>query len=92
MVELCLNLLRSEGLVVIFSLSEQATPGAVDSFVMGENFQFHQRRRPHLSLPNRRRENRDMLALLAPLDPVKSYIHRNGIREFLFQKVLEVNT
>ena len=92
LVEFCRNLLRSEGMVVIFSVSEQAPPSAVDSFVMGEDFQFQQRRRPHLSLPIHRRENRDMLALLAPFDPVKSYIHRNGLREFLFQKEMKVNS
>jgi len=92
LVELCRKLLRSGGMVVIFSLSEQATPGAVDSFVMGEDFQFQQRRRPHLSLPIYRRQNRDMLAVFTLFDPVKSYIHRSGLREFLFQKGMKVDS
>jgi hypothetical protein len=85
LVELCLNLLRSEGMVVIFSHGEQESPGAVDSFVMGENFKFQQRRRTHLRLPIHRRENRDILAVFAFFDPLNSYIHRTGLREFLFQ-------
>ena len=91
LLELCRSLLRTEGMVVIFSLSDQTAPGTVDSFVMGDGFQFQQRRRPHLSLPIHRRQNRDLLALFAPFDPVKSYIHRSGLREFLFQKVMQVN-
>jgi hypothetical protein len=91
LLELCRNFLRTEGMVVIFSLSDQTAPGTVDSFVMGDDFRFQQRRRPHLSLPIHRRQNRDLLALFAPFDPVKSYIHRSGLREFLFQKVMQVN-
>ncbi|MCP4668314.1 MAG: class I SAM-dependent methyltransferase [Deltaproteobacteria bacterium] len=85
LVELCRTLLKSGGMVVIFSLSEEETPGVVDAFVVGEDFQFHQRRQPHLTLPMNRRQNRDMLALLTPFEPVKSFIHRTGLREFLFQ-------
>ena len=87
LVELCLSMLRPEGVVVIFASGEHAVPGVVDSFVIGEDFTFLPRRQPHLSLPIYRRQNRDVLALVAPLAPVKSFIHRNGLREFLFRTV-----
>lgn len=84
--ELCLSMLRPEGVVVIFASGEHAVPGVVDSFVISEDFKFQTRRQPHLSLPIYRRQNRDMLAVVAPFTPVKSFIHRNGLREFLFRK------
>jgi hypothetical protein len=85
LVSLCSNMVRPDGVVVIFALGEQAVPEIVESFAMEENFQFHPRRQSHLNLPLFRRQNRDVLAVLAPFTPVKSYIHRNGLREFLFR-------
>jgi len=85
LVELCIKMLRPGGLVMVFSLGEQATQTVVKSFVIGEGFQLDLRPQPHLDLPFHMRHNREVLALLTPFTLVKSFIYHNGIRQFLLQ-------
>jgi len=79
-------MLRPSGMVMVVVLGEQAIDQLVNSFVIGDGFRLYLRPQPYLELPFYLRQNREVLALLAPLSPVRSFIYRNGIREFLFQR------
>jgi hypothetical protein len=83
--ELCSSLVRPGGKVVVFVLGDQAVPPVVNSFVIGDGFRVYLRPQPHLDLPMRGRQNRDVLSMMTPFKPVKSFIYRNGLREFLFK-------
>ena len=85
LVELCYTILRPGGMVVLFTLGEQSDLSKVNSFVIKDNFKLYLRPQPHLALPLRGRENRDVLALWASFTPIKSFVYRNGLKEFLFQ-------
>jgi len=86
LVELCIKMLRPGGLLMIFSLGEQATQIVVNSFVIGEDFGLDLRPQPHLDLPFHMRHNREVLSLLTPFTLVKSFIYHNRLRQFLFQR------
>jgi hypothetical protein len=83
--ELCYTLIRPGGKVVMFVPGEQAVQQGVNTFVIGDGFRLYLRPQPHLDLPFRKRQNRNVLGMMAPLKSVKSFIYRNGLREFLFQ-------
>ena len=80
-VELGEKMVRPGGMVMIIVLGEQV----VNSFVIGDGFRFYLRPQPHLDFPFHMRQNREILALLTPFTLVKSFIYRNGVREFLFR-------
>ena len=84
--ELCYHMLKPGGLMLVFALGEQVIPPVVNSFVIGEGFRVHQRLQSHLDLPLNIRQNRKILALMTPFTPAKSFIYRNGLREFLFRR------
>jgi hypothetical protein len=86
LIELCYHMLKPGGLMPVFALGEQVTPPIVSSFVIREGFRVHQRLQPHLELPVNIRQNRKILALMTPFTPAKSFIYRNGLREFLFRR------
>ena len=86
LVELCYNMVRPGGMMMVFVLGEQAIRTVVNSSVIGDGFQLDLRPQPHLELPSHIRQNREVLALLAPFTPVKSFISRSGFRQFLFQR------
>ena len=85
-VELCYKMLKPGGMVVVFVLGEQSVSSVVNTFVVGKDFRVHLRPQPHLHLPLSDRQNRDVLAMMAPFTPVKSYVCRHGLREFLFKR------
>jgi len=86
LVELCIKMLRPGGLLMVFSLGEQATQTVINSFVIGEGFRLDLRAQPHLDLPFHPRHNREILSLLTPFSLAKSFIYHNGLRQFLFQR------
>jgi len=86
LVELCIKMLRPGGLVMVFSLGEQATQTVINSFVIRDSFQLDLRPQPHLDLPFHMHQNREVLSLLTPFTLVKSFIYHNGLRQFLFQR------
>ena len=86
LVELCYKMLKPGGMVVVFVLGEQSVSSVVNTFVVGKDFRVHLRPQPHLHLPLSDRQNRDVLAMMAPFTPVKSYVCRHGLREFLFKR------
>jgi hypothetical protein len=85
MVEICAFLVKAGGMIMVFARGELSVPTAVHTFAVSEGFRVHQRLQPHLSLPFHGRQNRQLLARLAPFAPVKSYMHRNGLREMLLR-------
>jgi len=86
MVEFCHTMVKPMGMVMISSLGEQEVMPVVNSFVIGDDFRVYLRPQPHLVLRFHGRQNRDVLALLSPFTAIKSFIYRNGLREFLFQR------
>ena len=86
LVKLCHTLLKPGGMAVVLVLGEQAASLGVNSFVVGQNFRVRLRSQPHLHLPIRGRQNRDVLAMMTPLKPAKSFICRLGFMEFLFTR------
>jgi hypothetical protein len=79
----CRRMLRKNGMVVTIALSKQENKQAVNSFVIGDDYRLSLRRQLHLHLSLHIRQNREVLELLSPFSTVKSFIYRNGIREFL---------
>jgi hypothetical protein len=86
LVKLCHNMLKPGGMVMVMVLGEQAASSVVNSFVVEQDFRVHPRPQPHLHLPIRSRQNRDVLAMMAPFTPAKSFICRPGFMEFLFRR------
>ncbi len=85
LVKRCHTMSRPGGMVMVFVLGQKATLPVVNAFTMGDGFRLHLRPQPHLDLPTHLRQNREVLSLFAPFNPIKSFIYRNGLREFLFQ-------
>ena len=84
LVKLCYTLLKPGGMAVVLVLGEQSARSGVNSFVIGQDFKVRLRSQHHLNLPIRSRQNRDILAMMTPLKPAKSFICRPGFMEFLF--------
>jgi hypothetical protein len=79
-------MLKPGGMVMVMVLGEQSASSVVNSFVVERDFRIHLRPQPHLHLPIRSRQNRDVLAMMAPFTPAKSFICRLGFMEFLFRR------
>jgi len=84
LVKLCYTMLKPGGMAVVLVLGGQAARLGVNSFVIGQDFKVRLRSQYHLQLPIRSRQNRDILAMMTPLKPAKSFICRLGFMEFLF--------
>jgi len=85
LVELCRNMVKPGGMVTVFVFGEKAVSTTVNSFVIGDGLRLHLRPQFHLDLPLHVRQNREVLSLFTPFTPVRSFIYRNGLREFLFR-------
>ncbi len=86
MMNLCYSLSKAGGLVMVCAFNDQSAQRGVDAFVVSNGFQITFRAQPHLNLPPRTRQNRDMMDLLTPYSLVKSFIYRNGVLEFLLRR------
>jgi hypothetical protein len=86
LVKLCHTILKPGGMAVVLVLGEQMARFGVNSFVVGQDFKVRLRPQSHLHLPIRGRQNRDVLAMMTPLSPAKSFICRLGFMEFLFTR------
>jgi hypothetical protein len=86
LVTLCHTLLRPGGMAMVVVLGDQSRSSAANAFVVGQNFRVYLRPQPHLHLPLRSRQNRDVLSMMAPFIPARSFICRPGFMEFLFKK------
>ena len=85
LVEFCRNMVKPGGMVTVFVFGERVLSHTVNSFVIGEGLRLHLRPQPYLDLPLQVRQNREVLSLFTPFTPVRSFIYRNGLREFLFR-------
>ena len=85
LVELCVLMLKPKGVLMLIAVGEQAEPTPSSSLAIGEAFRLHVRAQPDLDLTRHHRHNRELIAMLSPFKLVKSFIYRNGRREFLFQ-------
>jgi hypothetical protein len=85
LVELCILMVKPNGMLMLIAQGEQPDPVCSSSFVIREGFRLDVRVQPDLELPLHHRHNRDLIAAMSPFKLVKSYIYRSGFREFLFQ-------
>ncbi|MBW1851929.1 MAG: hypothetical protein JRJ15_10960 [Deltaproteobacteria bacterium] len=86
LMDLCRTLIKPSGMVIVFDLGKHPVGPSVNTFVICDNFRVYLRPQPHLDLPLRIRQSRDVITMADPLKPIKSFIYRNGLREFLFQQ------
>lgn len=85
-IEQCRRLLAPQGLMLIFSLPEVVSP-AVHSYVVGPDYRITWRRQAHLSLDFTFRHSRALERFLEGFQPVKSFVIKSGLREFLFERI-----
>ena len=81
----CHLMVKRRGIVMTIAQGEHAV-SSVSSFVIRDAYRLHLRPQPQLELPLHIRQNRAVLGMLAPFIPLKSFIYRNGFREFLFKR------
>jgi hypothetical protein len=87
LVKVCHTILRPGGMAVVMVMGDQISSAETRSFVIGQDYRVQLRPQPHLNLPLRGRQNRDVLSMMSPFIPAKSFICRPGFMEFLFQRV-----
>lgn len=86
LVGLCHTLLKPGGMMIIASFEEQREPSPINSFVIQDSYRLTFRFQNHLDLPWYYRSNRDLTHMLSAFPTVKSFLYRNGIREFLCRR------
>ncbi len=82
----CHRILKPGGLVMVCAATDTQKSTAVNAFAMDREFGVTFRLQPYLSLPPTIRKTRDLLEVLEPLQPVQTFIFRNGLRELLLKK------
>jgi hypothetical protein len=86
LVQLCYRWLKPGGIVMLLASGKRDMLSKVSSFVITEGFLVHLRVQHHLDLRVYSRQNRELLELLGPLTLAKSYMYRNGLREFILRR------
>ena len=86
LMNLCYSLLEPRGLMIITSFEEQSAPTKTHSFVVKDGYQITFRLQNHLDLPCYHRSNRIITEMLSGFQTVKSFLYRNGVREFLCKR------
>jgi hypothetical protein len=84
--EHCHRMVRKNGMVMAIVPSLYETEPLVNSFAVGEDYRVSLRPQLHLDLPLHIRQNWAVLKLFSPFTIVKSFIYRDGIKEFLFRR------
>lgn len=82
---ICHRIMRPDGLMVLLTLGRQNQNHDIHTFVLRDDFQLKLRPQSQLDLPPVYRPNNELLTALGDFTPLKSFIYRNGLREFLFQ-------
>jgi hypothetical protein len=80
------SLLAPHGLVSMFGIPDLPSR-TVYSFAIGEDYQIFPRRQNHLDLPFSFRQSRVLERFMIGFRPVKSFVLKNGLREFLFERI-----
>jgi hypothetical protein len=83
LVKRCHALLVTGGMMSITSFEKQWAPAKTHSFVVNAGNRITFRLQDHLDLPRYYHSNRIMISVLSEFRTVKSFIYRNGVREFL---------
>jgi hypothetical protein len=86
LLNLCYTLLEPRGLMIITSFEAQSAPSKIHSFVMKDGYHLTFRLQNHLDLPCYHRSNRIVTGMLSEFRTVKSFLYRNGVREFLCRR------
>ena len=86
LVGLCHSLLKPRGMMIITSFEEQTAKTPINTFVLQDNYRLTFRLQHHLDLPWYYRSNRILTQMLSAFPSVKSFLYRNGIREFLCRR------
>ena len=86
LVNLCHTLLNPRGMMIVTSFEEQSAPSQINSFVTKDGYRLTFRPQNHLDLPCYYRSNRILTDMLSEFASVKSFIYRNGVREFLCKR------
>ena len=86
LVKVCHRMLMPGGMAVVMVMGDQIATSETRSFVIGPNYRIQLRPQSHLSLPLRGRQNRDVMSMMSPFMPAKSFICRPGFMEFLFKR------
>lgn len=86
LVTLCHTLLKPKGIMILTSFEEQWAPSQIHSFVMKDCDQVTFRLQKHLDLPRYHHSNRIITEMLSEFSTVKSFIYRNGVKEFLCRR------
>ena len=86
LVGLCHTLLKPRGMMIITSFEVQSEPSPINTFVIQDNYRITFRLQNHLDLSWHYRSNRALTQMLSAFPAVKSFLYRNGIREFLCRR------
>jgi predicted SAM-dependent methyltransferase len=86
LVNLCHTALEPGGMMMVTSFEEQSAPSKIHSFVIKDGYRLNFRLQNHLDLPCYYRSNRIITDMLSEFQTVKSFIYRNGVREFLCKR------
>jgi len=86
MVKHCHALLKPRGMMIVISFEENSAPSQINSFIVQDRYRLTFRLQNHLDLPCHYRSNRILTDMLSEFASVKSFIYRNGVREFLCKR------
>ncbi len=86
LLHLCNLMLKPGGMMMLTGFEESAQSSIIYSFVALDDYRLAFRPQHHLDLPLFYRSNRELTALLSKFRLVKSFLYRNGVREFFFQR------
>ena len=86
LVKHCHTLLKPKGMMIVISFEEHSAPSQINSFIVQDGYRLTFRLQNHLDLPCYYRSNRILTDMLSEFASVKSFIYRNGIREFLSKR------
>jgi hypothetical protein len=86
LVNFCHTALEPGGMMMVTSFEEQSAPSQIHSFVIKDSDRLTFRLQNHLDLPFYYRSNRIITNMLSEFHTVKSFIYRNGVREFLCRR------
>jgi predicted SAM-dependent methyltransferase len=86
LVKHCHTLLKPNGMMIVISFEEHSAPSQINSFIVQDRYRITFRFQNHLDLPCYYRSNRILTDMLSEFASVKSFIYRNGVREFLCKR------
>jgi hypothetical protein len=86
LVKICHILLKPKGMITITSFEAQWAPEKTHSFIIQGGYKVIFRLQDHLDLPRNYYSNRIITEMLSEFPTVKSFIYRNGVREYLCRR------